>query len=76
MADKTFPEQIACDALRPTFTATDALRDAAEVLQDSLAVTLANVEAALADAWDEGHRFTGYEPSPGENPYRERSDRP
>jgi hypothetical protein len=23
-----------------------------------------------AEAWDEGHRFTGYEPLPGENPYR------
>lgn len=24
----------------------------------------------LADVWDEGHRFTGYDPTPGENPYR------
>lgn len=23
-----------------------------------------------AQAWDEGHRFTGYEPECGENPYR------
>ena len=28
----------------------------------------------LAQAWDEGHRFTGYEPSPGENPYRTSPD--
>ena len=39
------------------------------------AALLALVQAEWAAAWDEGHRFTGYEPEPGENPYRERADR-
>lgn len=26
-----------------------------------------------AEAWDEGHRFTGYEPGANENPYRQTS---
>lgn len=30
------------------------------------------LDRLLAEAWDEGHRFTGYEPEPGENPYRAR----
>lgn len=31
---------------------------------------LCHIRRAKADAWDEGHRFTGYDPERGENPYR------
>lgn len=29
-----------------------------------------DVRQRMAEAWDAGHRFTGYEPERGENPYR------
>jgi hypothetical protein len=41
---------------------------------DGACMTCADNERRRADmarAWDEGHRFTGYEPERGENPYRD-----
>lgn len=42
----------------------------------SRALPQLDLRPVRARAWDEGHRFTGYEPERGENPYRDVEGRP
>lgn len=57
---RTRDEVFRCIIGQTADRATEAILDLSHYL----------ARAVMADAWDEGHRFTGYEPECGENPYR------
>lgn len=53
---------------KPGILASVELRpEKAEWVREAVADRIREVQA---EAWDEGHRFTGYEPERNENPYR------